>query len=416
MRKSLQKSRKFHNVTFIRNARIPIVRAIHNQTKKQIDISFSHGLGVRNSLLTKLYLNLNPSLKYLTLYLKGILGKYHTLGTGKITTHILFWLVGFFMQQKKLLPAVIDVRKSSTAKHNVAGWDCSLPEDYSFSFKPASLYSLLLEFFAFYKDFDFLNYVICPFLGRAIRLSDFEQLRIPANEFSAYLKRLESPEQCTFSRSVMNLQDPSDLGFNLAKQVAVQYASKFKQICYCLSNLLPNTVNDLRKMNSLREMLPNHLNFDRFKLANLVQYCNFLIQFSSLPEYCVNKLNHIYLLEAVRKLMELVFEFKKVNIVSAPNIAQVSFSDGKIIKNTASVIYFEYRSTENTWKNDFIKEIIPRSEDENKPVKVYLTTELCFDRNLIRVFIQTQTDFITFFRENAAQLFSFALTEVIPYP
>ena len=413
IKKLLGKSKKFYKITFIKNARVPLVRAIHSETKKQLDISFSNDLGVRNSLLTKLYLKLNPDLRYLTLYLKQILKKYDTLGTGKITTHILFWLIAFFMQQKKLLPAVIDVRKSATTKYNVAGWDCSLPENYSFPTKPVVLYSLLLQFFAFYRDFDFLNYVICPFLGRAFLLSRFERLQIPAEEFSVYFKQLKNLEQCTFSRSVINLQDPSDLGFNLAKQVEILNLNKFKTICHCLSDLLPHSISDLAKICSLNQFLPNAMDFDGYKPNYLMQYWTFVLHTRNFPEHCVRQLNPSYVLEAVRKLMEVVLGFEKKSIVMTEKLVQIYYSERKFVKNTVAVIYFEYCLTDNSWKNDFIKKIIPRNESAKDPVRIYLTCEVCLARNLIRMSVQGEVNFTRFVRENSSKLFSFALTEVI---
>ncbi|XP_065212414.1 uncharacterized protein LOC135840028 [Planococcus citri] len=414
MRKWLGKSKKFYKVLYVKSARVPILKAVHFETKKELDISFSNALGVRNSLLTKFYLSLNPNLKYLILYLKHVLRKFSLHGTAKITTHILIWLVCFFMQQKNLLPAVKDVRKSAEIKTEVQGWDCSVPDVYSFKVEPVSLYSLVLEFFAFYKDFDFLNYVISPFLGYAVLLSDFERGQVATDELAVYYNRVQNNDQRSFSRWIMNIQDPTDLSFNITKQVIIWNVNRFKILCHSFSLALPNDVFELGKIESLNGIFPNRkIDFDQYKSHNLTQYATFIVQSKSL-ETIFDKFNHDYMLETIRKVMELVFGFDKKSVVVAENVTQNYVQDGKGTKLASSNLYLEYCSSESTWNNEYIKELVPRSENEKEQFRVYLTCEVCVEKKLIRVFVQGEGNFVEFMRAQGSKLFAFGLTEVVP--
>ncbi|XP_065213505.1 terminal uridylyltransferase Tailor-like [Planococcus citri] len=116
----------FDRVNLIKTARVPLVVLKHKRTGKECSISFSGKMGVYNSLLTKLYLEQHSSMKVLTLFLKYVLVRHDLHGTGKITTHMIFWLVVFFMQQKKLLPPVKDVRQAAVRKNYVRNWNYSV--------------------------------------------------------------------------------------------------------------------------------------------------------------------------------------------------------------------------------------------------------------------------------------------------
>lgn len=180
-------------------------------------------LDISSSKLTKLYLSLNRNLKNLTLYLKYLLKRYNLHGTGKITTHVLFWLVVYFMQQRNLLPSVMAIRKSVKGKHQYAfGWDCSVPDEFTFcSSLHGSLYLLLLDFFKFYGQFDFSNYVISPFLGHSLPICDIGERK-----------------RC-FLHS-MNIQHPIIHNFNLANQVGGPPTNEFTNLCRFAYKRLPD--------------------------------------------------------------------------------------------------------------------------------------------------------------------------------
>ncbi|XP_065211247.1 uncharacterized protein LOC135839242 [Planococcus citri] len=428
---SLKKCEAFSDLESNERRPFPWIRAYHPKVGRKINITFSNDshsgeLKVQNSYLMKLYFNMNPNLKDLTIFLKIIMQKYDihgNRGLGRMNTFTLFWLVAFFMQQKKLLPAVIEVRKAAKIIYHVNEWDCSMPEEFSFPTEPISLYSLLLGFFDFYRDFDFSKYLVCPYLGSAVLLSDFERLLIPSNEFSTYLRLMQNSWKLTFRRSVINLQDPSDLSFNTAAGILDECANKFKVVCHRLSDLLPRSVEQIEKMDCFCNLLPNKMPMDfcDYFPHNLTQYHTIVLHTNAAADLGFDdqrqkKLNQIYILEAVRKIMEFVFKLEKKKIVIAQNVSQVVFSisKGSTVKRTYPVIYFEYCSSANTWQCDYMKEIIPRNADEKKPLTVNLTCDVCLETGVVKLFVQSDVDFIKFLRLYLRKLVIYTLSVIVP--
>lgn len=421
--KILRRHRKFTNILSIKRARIPLIKLVHVDTRKECDISFTNEMGVRTSKLTKLYLSLNPHLKSLTLYLKYLLKRYDLQGTGKITTYILFWLIVYFMQAKKLLPPVIEIRKfaNEKEKYSVSGWDCSVPDNFPYSSdEPVSLYLLFRDFLKFYRDFDFLKYVICPYLACVFPLSDFENLQIPEEAFSIYLTKLRNNEVTTFSRHVINLQDPTDLSFNLAKQVDMSILNKFKIFCYYVHRLLPGcSVGSLRTNAPLRKILPVRLPDKGYQPKNLVNFNAIHYNFTDMQSYIFSKgikQGVQYITECIRKIMEIIFAFELKSVVTN-DILRITITGNQNMKTTVPVIYFKYHTTPDTWKNANISKVFSLMNIEEKTYPrfdVYIISEIDIGRNIVRILIQSDAHFGKFLNKNCCKLLQLMLVETVP--
>lgn len=396
---------------------------VHVDTRKELDISFSSEMGVRNSKLTKLYLTFNSNVKILTVYLKHALKKYDLQGTCKITTYILFWLVVFFMQQKNLLPPVIDIRKAVHEKYYVLGWDCSVPEKFPCSTKEQGcLYLLLREFLKFYRDFDFLNNVICPYLARYIPLSDFENLQIPSDAFSVYIRRMRDGQVNSFSRHVMNLQDPSDHSFNLAKQVDIAIANKFKIFCYYVYRILPDGISKTSKTNApLSKIFPVRLPNENYQPKNLTQFISTYLDVSTLPENSLSNFRQngiAFVLGAFRRMMENVFALEAASVITR-NITRTMIDKEKTTKMKTSVAYLEYRTTANTWKNGNISRIFSldatqQKTDAYEPFSVCVICEVCVQKETVRTLVQSEVHLSNFLNKNINKLLLLMLEQNRP--
>jgi hypothetical protein len=96
--------------------------------------------------------------------------------------------------------------------------------------KIETFYDHLADFFQFYGAFDFANYVICPFLGRAVPITAFPEKDEDLKKFKDQIK--------TFNKAAVNVADLLNLNFNVAYGVGKKRARKFTPFCARAQNLL----------------------------------------------------------------------------------------------------------------------------------------------------------------------------------
>lgn len=365
---------------------------IHKETAIETVLSFTNEMRLYNAKLMQLYLNLNPNVKPLMLLLKHILELQNLLGEDKISTYQLFWLVVYYLQRKKLLPAVRDVRAiAGVPKYYVFNkWNCSVPHPESITFTSVntvneSAASLFLGFVGFYKHFDFLRYVISPYFGYAVLLEDFDTWTISTNAAGAE-KLADVVEKMSFIKSVANYQDPTILDRNLFSSVPIKIINSFKHVCKYLYSYYHMTIFQENNFHiTLPIVLPTHDPID------LIQYASIILNVENLPD-----LDRSIIL-AVRQLMENLLKFTLVKISKIERKSH----------NLVTVVYFDYRiDSENC---DTIASSILNLIIQSVPGNIMNLNPTRIGNNQLRIYIvcEIYTDKVVLLMEGIARLIEF---------
>jgi hypothetical protein len=81
----------------------------------------------------------------------------------------------------------------------------------------------LIDFFEFYRTFDFAGNVICPYLGRAVPIKSY------SNELEDFQKFIDNVKG--FNKAAVNVADVLNLNFNVAYGVGKKRITKFVPFC-----------------------------------------------------------------------------------------------------------------------------------------------------------------------------------------
>lgn len=226
-------------------ARVPIVRFIHKSTNMQCDVVFKNKIGVCNSKLIKLYLELDERIKPLIIISKYWGRVYRVTGIGNLTNYALVMLFIFYLQQTDppVLPTVLNLQEAAEIKEYVDGWNCSFINNSWFwqSKNNSTLKDLLSGFFKFYSEYDFNN-VICPLLGNSFPVSDFENPDMLPESMNAYKEKLKSSDKNQFKHDApIRIQDPFELCYNLGRGLQEKDVERFKKVCAHSWNICRDT-------------------------------------------------------------------------------------------------------------------------------------------------------------------------------
>lgn len=399
----------FYNVYTIPYARVPIVRFRHNSTKKKCDLSFSSEIGVRNTLLTRWYLSINRNLKTLILFLKYLLKTYELHGPGKLSTYMLVWLVIFYMQQQDIVPPVMTVRAFINEPYIVQGWDCRIPNEFEHPIDdPVPLLFHVKGFLKFYSGFEFLKYVISPYLACKIPAEDFECLRIPQDAFSSYLEKIEKENEKFFINCI-NLQDPTEHNINLTKFICVDYLSKFKAFCYALYDFLNYHLKKNFKPNSdLKKMLPKELYRlpSWYSINNDVhQYMCLSISRSSFPpdlQEMFDKNAVLYISDKLQSIMQTYFKLE-VHRSYTDNVKMI-YENINVFTSSISCLYCW--SETDFWRNICSKKCKYNDETDQSSIflNMFIMISTPYNQEELRILIESEACFIRYLRSNLLTL------------
>ncbi|XP_054262101.1 uncharacterized protein LOC128986039 [Macrosteles quadrilineatus] len=233
---------KFEVTEAIQDARVPIIRVLHLKTHTKCDISFRNGLAVENSQLIKLYLDMDPRVRWLVVTIKLWMEMNGLLNPRKFTSYSTIWLVLFYLMRLPRHPLVCPVTtlQEKCKPHYVAKWDCRFHRDmrdvsvYFKTYCQESNLELLANFFKTYAYFPFRNTVMCPLNGKTLSRQQFKDLRDLPKEFNPYVdkaRRFQEWEKLKILTPVC-LQDPFDLSHNITKGVHRTDLDKFQSLCH----------------------------------------------------------------------------------------------------------------------------------------------------------------------------------------
>ncbi|XP_011685643.1 PREDICTED: uncharacterized protein LOC105448648 [Wasmannia auropunctata] len=217
-------------------SRTPIIKVKHRSTGLQCDISFTSGLSVENSKFIRSFNIAYPPCQKLILFLRKWLllgGLTGTVGIHGISNYALVWLVIFYLQVKlKKIPSIATLIQNHKQSKIVSGWEVGVSDTIFIKELEHPIHELLLGFFEFYGNFDYMHFVVCPLLGKVCQKTAFAEVSTLPDSMARYVEQLKikKPEYFRVDSS-MCVQDPFDLSHNLTKAVSISTLKRFKHYC-----------------------------------------------------------------------------------------------------------------------------------------------------------------------------------------
>lgn len=227
----------------IQNARVPIVKFIHTSTGLSCDLSFKNMMSTLNTEFIGRSISIDIRFRHLIMTVRYFLKTYDLSGgglSGKVSNYALTMIVLFFLQRMQLFPPVRMCQNLAEQKIFIGGWQCGFcrnPNLIFQEFKPddqkmknASTFELLKEFFRFFVDFDFDQFVISPFLGSSVKKVDF-LLKEKMNEImEEYVDNLKGKPAIKLKTPVC-VQDPFELNRCVTMNLTDNFVHQFKHYC-----------------------------------------------------------------------------------------------------------------------------------------------------------------------------------------
>ncbi|XP_015109471.1 uncharacterized protein LOC107036203 [Diachasma alloeum] len=226
----------------IQDCRIPIIKVTHRSTEIECDISFTNGLTVENTKIISAYCENCLDCRKLIIFVKNWMGHCDLTGLNGVNSYGIAWLVIYFLQVTSILPTIAELIDRSQDSRIIAGWETGVSTDFQPRTTDNTFRELLKQFFTFYADFDYRNYVICPLLGKPVEKKLFlkpNELPSDMKLYLDYLNEVDEPEPFRVD-SIMCLQDPFDLSHNISKAVKKFTVGKLKTFCSLSAQILDN--------------------------------------------------------------------------------------------------------------------------------------------------------------------------------
>ncbi|KAJ8721888.1 hypothetical protein PYW08_004290 [Mythimna loreyi] len=224
----------------------------HIPTKRNVDLVFHLSKyseeGVETSKLFKYLFNLDKRNNSLVRFLTYLFNTHEVASDDrqKLVNYLVYMLLIFYLQQKNMAPPVYVLQKDSEGIF-VDNWDVSFNELPYRTKNDENLYQLIGGFFKFYSKFNFDEYIVSPYTGRAIPRSVFIDGYNPHEEFSldnyfnrttqfSIGKKLKCADLCILG---VFLQD-----FNEAGLVTQENVIKFKYFLKSVAEIFKDLPND----------------------------------------------------------------------------------------------------------------------------------------------------------------------------
>lgn len=178
---TLKRSNYFSEVIPIRQARVPIIKCKHNSTGFSLDINLSCPSSVKNTKFVRDILQFDKRIHELITFLKIWAKQLQLIGRGNMTSYCLITLALFYLQQPQsnqpaVLPPVKELQ-DNVPEILIVGVNYAYQLQDKIPPIPRELTtSKLIEgFIKFYRSFEFENWVVSPYLGKAIPLDEFKK-------------------------------------------------------------------------------------------------------------------------------------------------------------------------------------------------------------------------------------------------
>ncbi|EFA02079.2 hypothetical protein TcasGA2_TC007714 [Tribolium castaneum] len=192
----LSKSSEFRDVTLIQKCQNLVVTCTHRKTGIVCHLDNRHKVAHATSHMIQAYLHEKQVLLFFNI-IKLWAGRCKFMDECGFTSYIFNLMIIFFLQHELHYPAVADLQKS-------VNWGEILLKK--------SLHELLVAFFKFYGDFDYISFVVAPFCGVAVEKSMLQDKKFPVN-------------------SGLCIQDLIDHSCNVSAEVTLNSSGKFAEMC-----------------------------------------------------------------------------------------------------------------------------------------------------------------------------------------
>lgn len=264
-KKILRRSPNFSEILAIPRASVPIVKLFHLKTQINCDISFKNGFGIHNSKLISFLLSSNTRLKPLTIFIKYWAKTYFLTGPGRFSNYAIILLIIFFLQQvtPNILVPVCNLQNDNRFDIHMHLWNCGfdyvtmLPKTENSS----PVLVLLRDFFGFYKEFDFSNNVICPFVGKAIPVTTFDKLDnlLPSYQMYVEYARANTVKHITSVKKCIYVQDPFEHNRNCTSSICSKRITEFTHHCKISHEIIENALKTDNYENIIKNLLDQKL-------------------------------------------------------------------------------------------------------------------------------------------------------------
>lgn len=247
---------------------VPLIRFCHGPTGTKCDLTFGNKISVQNSKLLKFYMEYDPRVKQLLVFLRYWMRFHKLSGKLKIKQCALSLMVLVFLMDWDVLPSVEFLQNLNQPElpneHVYNGWNAnfcaSIPLVIKKFKRGAELSSyarceqlgtvnfieMMLGFFHFYGNLNLSEQVISPWHGKVICKQDFDD---------TLLIRLggiwgkDTEKGFGKGRSIY-IQDPFVHNFNVGEGVAAEHVCKFQKAC----RITDESLREVSKRSSVLEL------------------------------------------------------------------------------------------------------------------------------------------------------------------
>lgn len=236
----------------IANARVPIVKAIHNSTGMSVDVSFvidgaELHFGLFNSLLVKHLCSHDARVRNLIMLVLFWAKCHKFVGKYRMSSFTFILLVLFYLQIREVLPPLyrlIHINETDTK------WPTEFNKDITLLYNNSSesLQSLYLGFFSFYSAVRFNEVVISVYAGELVLGALFDTMDLLPRCYSGYERLVKGKHESPliWKEMAMCIQEPFNMSWNTVRMVDANVVEIFKKsclnVCDAFSNFFLNRV------------------------------------------------------------------------------------------------------------------------------------------------------------------------------
>lgn len=200
--------------------RLPALTFNYVPANMTCDVNFRND-GIFESDLLHYLLNIDDRALKLAIIVKYWAKLYTLIRPKYLTSYGMVMLVVFYLQQISMLPSVVELQNNHpTLIHNETNqFNVAFERKYIVSNNHESLYEMLGGFFEYYDNFDFDEFIVCPFIGEPVRKSLFKSVDTVPKEFVVYKSNVEKNISKPFNVTALCIQSLLMLNDNCAWRV-----------------------------------------------------------------------------------------------------------------------------------------------------------------------------------------------------
>ncbi|XP_014247085.1 uncharacterized protein LOC106665278 [Cimex lectularius] len=239
----LRRSPKFRYTIKVANAKVPVMKTIH-QSGIELDISATSQNSVHNSILIKHIMDSDVRIKRLTMLISYWAKRNLISGRNLFTSYSIVLLVIFYLQ--KIEPPMLPPLRQILYRRESIGWPYAVRNDAKLVpyINKSTLSDLYKGFFYFYYNKDFSKVVISLYAGTEISLEDLSNYQTLSSDFNSYKRQIALGKSPFVYTHCIHVQDPIELYVNTTRRVIPSLLRKFQETLKRFvtnTSLLPNS-------------------------------------------------------------------------------------------------------------------------------------------------------------------------------